>query len=1011
MSFTETIKNYLKSVKQVTEASSVSIFINTDSKQGITGVLFNEGIPITEFKDISKATKAISKISTPYLEDEQQLFRLYPAQKKNTIIVEIKLILWQNFQNKQTSQLERRRSADTIIKTNSTESIWLGLHFESDKLLSRINQLENMTMINTVPKNQTEWLTQIIVYGANMVWDICQLSVSSLDPITQLPGRAEFQNNLKIAFESASLNQQPLGLMLINPDDFGVINQRFNQQQGDEALAEIALKLRESLRSSDFVFRYGGAIFGIILPHTSLSKCEEAANKLLQLLTGFYLNGSQQLDFSIGVSVYEVDNEKDGKLNEHDLLIEVDSAIKIAKQSGGAKVVVWEGIDSNETFDNLDRLQGLFTANTEKDYRNMLLLWDTITVITSGSEEIHEIANKFIERIKSTFRPDKVWLFKENNEGEPELIADSNNLSQLEGSNLEQLPAALTPEQQILYEQVKEQQQAECVQLLSASDNKDDPLISYAVPLLARKQYLGCLYLEGSEDILTLDSSDLIFLDALAGQVALVIDRTMLALRWKLETMRWKENKELESKLLREEVQELRQVFHSAKLIYRSTEMQTVIDTLQAVAATDVTVLINGESGTGKDILSRTLHEQSTRKDKPLVTVDCGAISHSLMEAELFGHVKGAYTGATTDSDGRIVQADGGTIFLDEIGEIPLDVQAKLLRFVQEKEISPVGASTSRQVNVRIIAATNRNLAKEVAEGKFREDLFYRLKVVTLTPPPLRNRPDDILPIARHFLHKFSIQYNKPIRRLTPEAEIYVQKYTWPGNVRELQNCILRAVVLSKEEKIDSEDIQLTSEDMTLQLTNREINNQPPLAVPTYQPDPTYQAESTSTVPAGVIDEILSPWAALDENLSNQVKIALKDNARAPVHLGQWLVEDLVLAANKAANGVSRRASHNLGVAETTYRRQLDKAKRSEQMGQLFRTPAWITITPIISMLVDSANLTDKQNLIERTRDILLSIVISHVGNHYAVGAALMGVTGPTFQRWIAKKEEPTVLS
>ncbi len=993
MSFSKIIKNYLKSVKQVTDASSASIFINTDSRQSITGVLFHEGLPITEFTDISKTTENISRLSTPYLADRQQLFWLYPAYEKNSLIVEIRLILWQNFQNDQTSQSERRRSADSISKSTPTESIWLGLRFESDNLLSKIKQLENMTVINSVPQNQVEWLTEVLVSGANMVWDIYQLSISSLDPITQLPGRAEFQNKLKVAFDSATLNRQKLGLMLINPDDFGAINQRFNQQHGDDALAEVALKLRESLRSSDFVYRYGGAIFGIILPQTNLSKCVDAANKFLELLTGVYLNGAQQLDFSIGVSVYNAGNDDETKLNEHDLLIEVDSAIKMAKQSGGGKVVVWEGANSNDTFDNLDRLQGLFTANTEKDYRNMLLLWDTIAVITSGTEEIHEIAYKFIERIQSTFRPEKVWLFTENNAGEPELIANSDNLSQL---ILDDTSIALTGEQQVLYEQVKDQQQAERVQLSGTPDSEieQEPVVSYAVPLIARQHYLGCLYLEGSENILTLDSSDLIFLDALAGQVALVIDRTMLALRWKQETMRWKENKELESKLLREEVQELRQVFHSAKLIYRSAEMQTVIDTLQAVAATDVNVLISGESGTGKDILARTLHEQSTRKDKPLITVDCGAISHSLMEAELFGHLKGAYTGATSNSDGRIVQANNGTIFLDEIGEIPLDVQAKLLRFVQEKEISPVGASTSRQVNVRIIAATNRNLAKEVAEGKFREDLFYRLKVVTLTPPPLRERPDDILPIARHFLHKFSIQYNKLIRRLTPDAESYLQKYNWPGNVRELQNCILRAVVLSKEEKIDSDDIQLTNEDMTLELANREINQLPPLSDP------------TSTTQTEVNDEIINPWSALEENLSTQVKVALKDNPRSPVHLGQWLVEDLVLTANATANGISRRASINLGVAETTYRRQLDKVKRTEQMGQLFRTPSWSTVSPIISMLVDPNNFSDKQNLIESTRDVLLSIVISHAGNNYSVGAALMGVTGPTFQRWIAKKGE-----
>ena len=273
--------------------------------------------------------------------------------------------------------------------------------------------------------------------------------------------------------------------------------------------------------------------------------------------------------------------------------------------------------------------------------------------------------------------------------------------------------------------------------------------------------------------------------------------------------------------------------------------MDGLLETARAAAPTDVTVLINGESGTGKELLARTVHELSNRKGKPFVTVDCGAIASNLIEAELFGHSKGAYTGADRASQGRIVQADGGTLFLDEIGEVPLDVQAKLLRFVQEKEIHPVGAATSRKVDVRIIAATNRDLASEAGAGRFREDLYYRLNVVTLTAPPLRERPEDILPLAGHFLEKFALQYEKGPRRFSRSAERLLQSYSWPGNVRELQNGILRAVVLSTDEVIDGS--QLVFEDPAEAYAQTQRADTP--AAGTSAAEPEMQADSSRSEP------------------------------------------------------------------------------------------------------------------------------------------------------------------
>jgi two-component system response regulator HydG len=227
------------------------------------------------------------------------------------------------------------------------------------------------------------------------------------------------------------------------------------------------------------------------------------------------------------------------------------------------------------------------------------------------------------------------------------------------------------------------------------------------------------------------------------------------------------------------------------------------------VAPSEATVLITGDSGTGKELIARSLHFNSPRKNKPLVVVNCAAITETLLESELFGHEKGSFTGADKRREGRFMQADRGTIFLDEIGETSSTMQAKLLRVLQEKEIQRVGGEETLKVDVRIIAATNRDLEKDVAEGKFREDLFYRLNVMPLNVPPLKERRDDIPLLAQHFLKKFADKNRKTIKGFVPLAMDVLVNYDWPGNVRELENAIERAVILATGEHITETQLPL----------------------------------------------------------------------------------------------------------------------------------------------------------------------------------------------------------
>jgi formate hydrogenlyase transcriptional activator len=229
------------------------------------------------------------------------------------------------------------------------------------------------------------------------------------------------------------------------------------------------------------------------------------------------------------------------------------------------------------------------------------------------------------------------------------------------------------------------------------------------------------------------------------------------------------------------------------------------------VAPTDATVLILGESGTGKELLARAVHNHSKRRTRPLVKVNCASLPTNLIESELFGHEKGAFTGALEKKIGRFELADGGTIFLDEIGEMPIELQAKLLRVLQEGELERLGNSKTTKVDVRVIAATNRELEQAVKAGTFREDLYYRLNVFPITSPPLRERREDISILVPHFLKKFRAKIGKPVRTVSPEAMQALQAYRWPGNVRELENMTERAVILSTGSVLEMENFPALS--------------------------------------------------------------------------------------------------------------------------------------------------------------------------------------------------------
>jgi two-component system NtrC family response regulator len=264
-----------------------------------------------------------------------------------------------------------------------------------------------------------------------------------------------------------------------------------------------------------------------------------------------------------------------------------------------------------------------------------------------------------------------------------------------------------------------------------------------------------------------------------------------------------------ENKLLKEDLS--KRGITADKIIFKSQRMAELINLAGRVAASKASVLIQGESGTGKELLARLIHQLSPRAHKSIVVVNCGTLHENLLESELFGHEKGSFTGASSRRIGRFEEADGGTLFLDEIGELTPTIQVKLLRFLQEREFQRLGSNVNLQVDVRIISATNRDLEKQVKEGTFREDLFYRLKVVTMSLPPLRERKEDLSLLINHFIDKFAVENGKNIQGLTAQARDVLLKYDYPGNVRELVNIIERAVVIARNQYITTEDLPFKS--------------------------------------------------------------------------------------------------------------------------------------------------------------------------------------------------------
>ncbi len=800
---------------------------------------------------------------------------------------------------------------------------------------------------------------------------VCVYSVLT-DPLTGLPGRHELQGVLRADLDRARRRRLPCSLLLVNPIGLDGVNVLHGRQAGDGVVREFVQAMHGLLRQSDVLMRYGGAIFALPLGNIGLDSAELVAERVRRHVSDYaFLQGSVRL--RCAVSVVSSDAGQLEGLEPLDLLQRANEALGLARQRNGDEIVTWRSEAGVAAGPPTDRLLGIFTGRTDKDYRNMGLLWDVLQALSSATGS-GDLAEKVVDRLFAVLHPLRAALFLGDEAGVRLLhgqqrLDDGTDPQVLQASDISEGERAIVTTAVATSAVRQQSSEGERAQLM------------LAVPLVTDGRTLGALCLVGSPAVLDVDRTDVHVLTGVANQLAVALDREHLA---ELHRVR----AEHERRRLQAELHDLRS--QQSPIVFQSAAMTDVLVRARRVATTDTTVLVTGESGTGKEMLAQTLHQLSGRRARPFVIVDCGAIPATLIDSELFGHERGAFTGAQQRSIGRLAMADGGTVFLDEIGELPLDVQSRLLRFVQEKTISMVGGTRSRKVDVRIVAATNRRLEDEVRLGRFREDLFYRLNVVRLHIPPLRERPEDVRLLAEHFARASAAEQRKPLLGFSPEAERQLLAHNWPGNIRELQNTILQAVVLSEGDCLEASDLHLpiAAGDQVYAMRPRAVADHELVA-------PVVTRADTGT-------PFASSWSILRERLAAEVATAAAARPRLNLPLGRWLAHELVLVAHEQSAGVGAHAGARIGLPQTTFARRLRQAETDQTLTS--RSATWGTVREALVAAVGAPDLPEGC-LADRVDALLLEVVLDAVPAPLAYAATLMGLSTPTMKQRLASRD------
>lgn len=776
-------------------------------------------------------------------------------------------------------------------------------------------------------------------------------------------------------------NNAVSAILLLSPDHFNQINLRYGHQYGDKVLYAIAEVIRKFVRPTDLSSHYGGTMFMVMFADSSSEQIKNIVNKLHQRLQQeLFLDTNIPLTFSFGFSV------SSDQLNYSpvELFYFANFSLSQARELGGQQVRQWQQLNTMLQIGNLDRLSGNVSKSADLDYQKMLMQWSILNYLDNieqpelfFKELLTQLANGFELKLAAVFT-------LENNE--LTLLLGQNS----RGQQLEHSDCALSHNQ---LEYIKSYQHNKAKHNLFSSVLANNGMeVIVAINSHSQAQYFIKL---SSPSDMAIQSRDHHALLNIADYIGVKIDKFALNSH--------KSNHFSHAAASSQ---------NSLGFWYRSDEMQTLMAEVAMVAPTNATVLITGESGTGKEMLAQSIHQASTRKDKPLVIFDCGAVVENLVESELFGHQKGAFTGADKNTIGRVQEADGGTLFLDEIGEMPIDVQVKLLRFVQEKQYSAVGSGKFKKVDVRLIAATNVDLKQSIKQGKFREDLYFRLNVFNIENIPLRNRKADIELIASSYLQVYATEYNKVINAFTPSALQALNEYQWPGNIRELKNLIHRAVILCSESVLDCQqlglyplDNQTTSYASNAQTDNAQAHGLPDDGTNSLARSRTNNnLNSNHTIVEGgkylnnvsAVENIagsiplLNAAAEFVELYKQLISHVNRYEAIAPV-VEFYLYKECLAMHNQ----VALQAANQLNLAEATFRRRWKKL----QQQSLVDNSLFISKAEQLAKLIIQIESYDSKVLLMQ---YLLAKAAINLGVTNKLTSVLLGMSTPTLRRIVA---------
>jgi diguanylate cyclase (GGDEF)-like protein len=976
-------------------AQEHAVFINEDVNNGAGSLSAVDQVDPDQILDSKKASHFVEE-EVIYFGDYQfnlSILNQHHAQIQCSVSCDHDPV----FSNHKTS---RRKAAISIAENTARVVIELVHHEALPELIIKLktytdNQASTLQTTTESLATQQRWLSSVLLRTMCVTIEALQLFDHyihlSRDSLTKLRSRTALQTGIDEQFEHSSM-----ALCMVHCIDFQHVNRKFGQERGDKVLHEIACVIEQHTRSDDISGRFGGALFGIAVNASSLQDGYTLASKLQSALHNqVYLQNAIRLTFNVGLAFVSQDEGQFDTGSTSSLLINrAEQALKAAQNSDKPAIVQWEPDKFRLDQQEFNYLGGIFTPDNVTNYRNMLLLWD-ISSIIADEHTFERLLKSVIERLAFTFEFAYAGIVTLTETSDKESLAQNYSFELQNATDIISIEWENHPYQSLVYNAAKL-----AIENSQHTESQEDGLNSLVIPL--GNDTSECFFIMGHSELLDLTHDTVMLFVGFARQLGKAFKRSQL--EEQLNKNLAQKNAQLSQELL-----ELKAGMKSSALVYRSAKMQKIVEQTQRAAQTDATVLITGESGTGKEKLINAIHALSPREKKPLVIVDCGSIPEALIESELFGHVKGAFTGAQSNNIGKIQSADGGIIVLDEIGELPITMQPKLLRFVQEKRYTPLGGNKSIAVNVKIVAVTNRDLAFEVSQGRFRKDLFYRLNVVNLHNPPLRERIEDIDLLCQHFLSKFSRQFEMDKKRISQHTITLMTQYKWPGNIRELENKLLQASLLTTSDEIFYNDLNLQ-----LPHDNHDQQAQAEQTINPQSTEPFEQliesqldlenrnfaqitvSNGNGSHYASELTKEISPkqWCQEFSFITAKIVASLNIHTMLNVSIGNAIELVLLNMAHKECRSHARTAIL-LQLPISTARRRLQKQVPNLMMFD--NDTNWQALMALLDHVVNTRVQLDQP--VDLIRSLIAMSILDIHRTNMAVASQLMGVSEPTMYK------------